>query len=54
MNKVLLFAAVLFFLWGALLGFDVVSQDNLREDTAGWLFLGLACFAASSHPWASR
>lgn len=54
MNKILLSAAVLIFLWIALLGFNVVTDDGLRADTAGWLGLGLACFAASLHPWAER
>lgn len=54
MNRLLLTAAVLIFIYGALLGFNVISDTDLREDTAGWLFLGLACLAASSHPWANR
>lgn len=54
MSRILLSAAVLAFLWVALLGFNIVSDDNLRADTAGWLGLGLACLAASSHPWADR
>lgn len=53
MSKYLLTIAVLIMLWGALLGFNIVSDDDLRADTAGWLFLGLACFAGSFHPRAS-
>lgn len=54
MSKILLTVAVLIFLYGMLLGFNIISDPDLREDTAGVLFLGLACLAASSHPWAAR
>lgn len=54
MNTKFLAAAIIFFLWGALLSFNIVSDTDLREDTAGWLFLGLSCVAASWLPWMNR
>lgn len=53
MSKYLLTVAVLIFLYGALLGFSIIDEPDLREDTAGVLFVGLACFASSFHPRAS-
>lgn len=46
-NRVLLFAAIVVFLWAMVLGFGFVDDPDLNEDWAGFLCLGLAAFAGS-------